>query len=172
MIRILIVDDLKTIRESLKTIFESTSDLQVIGTASDGQTAIEQAEILQPDIVLIDMEMPGLDGIAATRIIVENFPSIKPIVLSIHDEDKYVSRAMQAGAIGYLLKNTPGAEIKDAIRFAYKGYSQISPGLLPKIVTPLPEPNSNLRVTNVSKPTKPIKSEADTPSSSLKISNP
>ena len=142
MIRILLVDDQRSIREALRLMLDSASDFQVIGTASDGHTAIEQAGLLKPDIVLIDMEMPGLDGVSATRIISQQFESVKVLVLSMHDDDALISQSMQAGAMGYLLKNTPPEELRAAIRFVKRGYAQMGPGLLEKMVTAEP-PSTN-----------------------------
>ena len=140
MIRILLVDDQKTVRESLKAMLKPMPDLQVVGDVDNGQTAIAQVGKLHPDLVLIDMEMPGLDGIATTRIICEQFTGVRVIVLSIHDEDEYVAQAVMAGAMGYLIKNTPAKELEAAIRSVHKGYAQIGPGLLSKIITVSAEP--------------------------------
>jgi len=139
MIRIILVDDQKTVRESLKTSLELTPDFQVVCTASDGHTAIKQVEILMPDVVLIDLEMPHLDGVKTTQIICQRFVNVKVIVLSMHDRDEYVAKALQAGATGYLLKNTPAQELKEAILFVHRGYSQIGPGLLSKAISLIPE---------------------------------
>ncbi|MCU0536689.1 MAG: response regulator [Hydrococcus sp. Prado102] len=135
MIRILLVDDQKTVRESLKAKLEKTSDLEVSGIAHDGYSAIEQVKTLHPDIVLIDLEMSGLDGISATRIIRQNFRDVKVLVLTIHDNDESVILSMQAGAMGYLNKGIPDRELIEAIRFAHKGYVQIGPGLLEKMMS-------------------------------------
>ena len=144
MIRILLVDDQKTFREFLKIPFELTPDFEVVGTASDGYTAIEQVEILQPDVVLMDAEMPELNGVTATQIICKRFPKVKVIILSMHDSESYTIKAFQAGAMGYLLKNTPPQELKQTIRLVHRGYAQIAPGLLNAIVPPSqpPIPNS------------------------------
>ncbi len=134
MIRILLVDDQRTIRETLRMMLDAAPDFQVVGTASDGHTAIEQVGLLHPDVVLIDMEMPGLDGVSATRIINQQFSDVKVLVLSMHDDDAFISQSMQAGAMGYLLKTTPPQELRAAIRFVNRGYAQIGPGLLDKMV--------------------------------------
>ena len=139
MIRTLLVDDQKTFREFLKVSLESTPDIEVVGTASDGHTAIEQVEILQPDVVLMDAEMPDLNGVTATQIICKRFPKVKVIILSMHDSDSYAIKAFQAGAMGYLLKNTPPHDLKQTIRLVHRGYAQIAPGLLNAIV-PLSQP--------------------------------
>ncbi len=143
MIRILLVDDQKSIRESLRMILESAPDLQVVGTASDGHTAIEQVSYLNPDVVLIDMEMPGLDGVSATRIISQKFADVKVLVLSMHDDEALIAKSTHAGALGYLLKNTPPQELRAAVRFVQLGYPQYGPGLLDKVISSKEEPVSN-----------------------------
>jgi hemolysin D len=130
MIRILLVDDRKTSREFLKASLESAPDLKVVGIANDGHTAIEQVEILQPDIVLMDAEMPDMDGISATQIICKRFPTVKIVIFSMHESDDYVIRALQAGAMGYLSKSSSAKELEDAIKLVYRGSTQIGAGLL------------------------------------------
>ncbi|MEY4519647.1 MAG: hypothetical protein RLZZ499_2247, partial [Cyanobacteriota bacterium] len=132
-VRILIVDDQNSIRERLKLLLEPEEDLEVIGVAEDGAIAIKQVESLQPDVVLIDLEMPGMNGVKATKIISKRFPDCQILVLSSHDTNEYLNQAMDAGAKGYLLKNTPAEELRNAIRSVYKGYSHLSPGLWEKI---------------------------------------
>ena len=133
MIRILLVDDQRVIREGLKALLEPESDLQVVGSASNGQIAVEQVEALQPDVVLIDIQMPEMDGVTATRIIAQRFAETKVLVLSGYDDEQHLANALRAGAKGYLLKDTPAAELANAIRSVYKGYAQIGPGLFEKI---------------------------------------
>lgn len=134
MIRILLADDQKSIREALRVRLEAEADFEIVGTASDGHTAIELAEILHPDIVLLDMEMPGIGGVEVTQLICQALPEVKVLVLSAHNSDAYVHQAIHAGAMGYLLKNTPSHELQQAIRFVHRGYSQLGPGVLNKIV--------------------------------------
>lgn len=134
-IRVLIVDDQHFAREFLAKILDEhteSSHLKVIGTANDGQQALQQVKFLQPDVVLIDLEMPEMDGVSATRIITQKFPDCKVLVLSSYDSSSYLQNALQAGASGYLLKNTPGEEIKNAISSVNRGYYQVGPGLLTK----------------------------------------
>jgi DNA-binding NarL/FixJ family response regulator len=123
-------------------------DLQVVGTADNGETALEQVGILQPDVVLMDVRMPVMDGRVATRAIVNQYPDIKVLVLSTFDDDRYIADAMRAGAKGYLLKDMPSEELAQAIRCVYRGYSQLAPGLLEKLMANMPtdrkvEPKSN-----------------------------
>ncbi|BAU66439.1 hypothetical protein STA3757_38440 [Stanieria sp. NIES-3757] len=135
MIDILLVDDQKTARESIRAKLESETDLKIVGLANDGESAIEQIELLHPDIVLLDIEMPNLDGIATTKIICQNFVGVKVIILSMHDDDQYVAQSIQAGAMGYLLKSTSAPDLREAIKFVYRGYTQIGPGLVSKLLT-------------------------------------
>lgn len=134
MIRILLVDDQAILCQVLQTWLERESDLEVVGTAHDSQTAIEQVETLKPDIVLLDIQMPGMDGIAATQIICQRFPETKVIVLSGYDSDTYLSNAIRAGAKGYLLKNTAAEDLAHTIRSVQKGYTQMGPGLVDKMM--------------------------------------
>jgi len=133
-IRVLIVDDQFFARQFLQKVLDpqSNSNLEIVGTASDGKQALHQMEFLQPDVVLIDIEMPEMNGITATRIIADKFPECKVLVLTSYDEGNYLQDAFQAGAKGYLLKNTPGKELRKAIAAVHNGYSQVGPGLLEK----------------------------------------
>ena len=132
MIRILLVDDQFLIREGLKSMLESNPDMQVVGEAENGQKALEQIPILQPDIVLMDIRMPVMDGVAATGAIAQHYPDTKVLVLTTFDDDEYVSQAMRLGAKGYLLKDTEPDELALAIRAVYKGHTQLGPGLFEK----------------------------------------
>ncbi|MDJ0902568.1 MAG: response regulator [Xenococcus sp. MO_188.B8] len=129
MIRILIVDDQKTIRESIKAWFAEVSDFQVVGTATDGYEAIAQVKELQPDIILIDIEMPNLDGLEATKRISQQHSKIKILILTNHDKDDLIAQFLYAGAEGYLLKNMASQEIIRAIRFVSQGYTEIRPSI-------------------------------------------
>jgi DNA-binding NarL/FixJ family response regulator len=135
MIRLLLVDDQGIIREGLRSLLETKSDLSVIGEADNGQIAVELALSLKPDVVLMDVRMPVMDGVAATRIITQQFPNVKVIVLTTFDDDEYVAQALRWGAKGYLLKDTPSAELADAIRAVHKGYTQFGPGLVEKALS-------------------------------------
>jgi HlyD family secretion protein len=133
IIRILLVDDQNSIRQKLRLSLEAEPDLQVVGSVADGQTALEQLETLQPDIVLIDIEMPGIDGLTTAKIIKERFAHINVVIFSSYDDEKYIRQALNIGAKGYLLKNTPIEEIVHAIRFVHKGYLQLESKLFEKL---------------------------------------
>jgi DNA-binding NarL/FixJ family response regulator len=134
MIRVLIVDDQKMVREALKIALESATDLEIVGTANDGLAAIEQVELLQPDIVVMNMEMPLLDGAGATQKITNKFSNTKVLILTSYDSDEYITKSLAMGAKGYILKNIDAEDLIGAIRNIYKGYTQISPGLLEKLL--------------------------------------
>jgi DNA-binding NarL/FixJ family response regulator len=149
MIRILLVDDQHIIRQGLKSMLESNGDMQVVGEAENGQKALEKIPLLQPDLVLMDIRMPVMDGVAATGAIAQQYPETKVLVLTTFDDDEYVSQAMRLGAKGYLLKDTEPDELALAIRSVHKGHTQLGPGLFEKAlllqhsptpaVTPPPE---------------------------------
>lgn len=132
-IRILLVDDSNMIRQTLEHQLKSQADLIIVGSFNHAQAAIEQIETLDPDLVLMDIEMPGMDGIQATQALVSKMPQIKVITFSSHDDQEYIEQILNAGAKGYLLKTTPLEELTNCIRFAHKGYFQFSPGVLQKV---------------------------------------
>jgi hemolysin D len=134
MIRILLVDDQKSIRERLKSLLETEPDFDIVGMVDNGYDAIEQVKLLLPDVVLMDMEMPDIDGVLATKIISHSSRKTKVLVLSSHDSDEYVTDSIYAGANGYILKGAPAQEICDAVRFVNRGYMQIAPGLFEKFI--------------------------------------
>jgi HlyD family secretion protein len=130
MIRILLVDDQNIVRQGIQVLLESKAEFEVVGTASEGKSAIEQVASLKPDVVLIDIEMPGMSGITATQKICQQFSQTKVLVLSSHENQKYVAQALQAGAEGYLLKTTLAEDLEQAILSVYKGHLQIEARLL------------------------------------------
>ena len=115
IIKILLADDQRLVREGIKAILKHEPEIKVVGTAQDGQSAIAQVKKLQPDIVLIDIEMPKMNGITATRYICRCLPHTKVIVLTSHNNDDYLAQAIEAGASGYLLKNSLLHELTQAI---------------------------------------------------------
>lgn len=124
-------------------MLELEADLQVVGEAENGQSAIQLIKTLQatsrlPDVVLMDVRMPVMDGVAATREITKRFAGTKILVLTTFDDDEYVAAALRYGAMGYLLKDTPSEELAAAIRAIHKGYTQLAPGLVEKIIAKVP----------------------------------
>jgi hemolysin D len=158
MIRILIVDDQRSIRERLKYILESEPDFEIVGMVDNGYDAIEQVKNIVPDVVLMDMEMPDIDGVLATKIIAssELNKKVRVLVLSSHDTSEYVARSIHAGAKGYLLKGASAEEIRDAVRFVHRGYTQIAPGLFEQFIPELPVKVNRVPIaTNGSIPSDP-----------------
>jgi HlyD family secretion protein len=133
MIRILLVDDQNIVRQGVQALLETRPKLKVVGTAEDGNSAIEQVGILKPDIVLMDIEMPGMNGITATRKICQQFPKTKILILSSHEQAEHVTQALQAGAKGYLSKNTLAEDLEPAVFSIARNHSQIESKLLEKL---------------------------------------
>jgi len=119
-VRILIADDHAVVREGLRMILEATGDMTVVGEALDGREAIEEAATLRPDVIIMDISMPEMNGIEATRIICERLPMVKIIILSMHHTSEHIFRAIQAGARAYLLKESAGASVATAIHTVLK----------------------------------------------------
>lgn len=134
MIRVLLVDDQSLIRNGVKALLQNEPGLQVVGTADNGRAAIEQIELVQPDVVLIDLYMPIMDGKETTRAIAQRFPTVKVLVLSTANEPQPVMEALCAGAKGYLLKDMLSEDLAESIRLIHRGYTQLAPGLLEKIL--------------------------------------
>lgn len=129
-IRILIVDDQILFAESLKTVIETRADsIEVVNIASNGKEAVKMAGIYKPDIILMDIRMPELNGVQATKIIREQYPDIKILILTTFDDDEYIHDALSFGATGYLLKNTPPTELISSIYAARNGLVLISPSI-------------------------------------------
>ncbi len=125
--KVLLVDDHVVVRQGLKALFASEPDVEVIGEAGNGREALGCIPKLQPNVILMDISMPGLNGIEATRQIRHNHPDIKVVVLSMHANEEYVFQVLQAGASGYVLKQSDSMEVLTAIRAALSGGSFLSP---------------------------------------------
>ena len=139
MIRILLVDDQSIVREGLASLLETQPDLEIVGEAENGKIAVERSLILKPDVILMDIRMPVMDGVAAIKALSQQAPEIKILVLTTFDDDEYVTQAIACGAKGYLLKDTPSVELAQAIRTVNRGYTQLAPGLLEKAISnPVP----------------------------------
>jgi DNA-binding NarL/FixJ family response regulator len=133
-ISILLVDDHKIVREGTRQLLASSGDIHVIGEAADGREAIKMAAEIQPDVVVMDVRLPQLNGIEATRIITSRFQNIKVLILSAYDDDSYVFPLFEAGASGYLLKTSSSAELAEAIRSVYNGETALSPHIGAKLI--------------------------------------
>jgi DNA-binding NarL/FixJ family response regulator len=140
MIRVLLVDDQALFLEGLANLLVLEEDIEIVGQAYDGNEAIALTQQLQPDVILMDVRMPICDGVKATREIHKSFPLIKIMVLTTFDEDEYIWRSLQAGALGYLLKNIPSQQIANAIRTLYQGHCQLDSTVAAKVFAQLNPP--------------------------------
>lgn len=127
MTSILLVDDQALVRMGFRLILESAPDLDVVGEASDGRTAFDQVTVLRPDVVLMDVRMPGVDGIDATQRIIDAHPEVRVLILTTFDLDDYAFAALRAGASGFLLKDATPAELTAAVRIIASGDSVVAP---------------------------------------------
>jgi DNA-binding NarL/FixJ family response regulator len=133
-IRVLVVDDQQLVREGLHVLLEMKPDIRVAGEAADGVEAVEQAQRIEPDVVLMDVRMPKLDGVAATRRVRETCPDVQVIILTTFDDDEYVFEGLRAGALGYLLKDVSGTDLAQTIRTVAAGGALIEPSVAQKVL--------------------------------------
>ena len=133
-IRVLLVDDQKLMREGLRVLLELEPDLQVVGEAGNGATALEAYATYQPDVVLMDVRMLGMDGVEATWRLRERWPAARIIILTTFDDDEYVFEGLRAGALGYLLKDVSGTDLAQAIRTVAAGGALIEPSVAQKVL--------------------------------------
>lgn len=143
-IKILLVDDQVLMRDGLKTIINFQDDMEVVGVASDGLKCLELVEQLKPDLVLMDVRMPIMDGVEATKEIKKDYPEIKVVILTTFDDDEYIINALQYGAEGYLLKDTDSTQLTNSIRDAMNG-NLLLPG---KVATKLVKKLDNNKILN------------------------
>lgn len=134
MIRVLICEDQRLVREGLATILSLEDGISVAGEAASGEEAIEKVRDLSPDIVLMDVQMRGMDGVQATRIIAGQYPDTKVIILTTYDSEEYVFEGVKAGAMGYVLKDTPAPELVMTIERVHAGEQLIQPAVASKIL--------------------------------------
>lgn len=153
MTKIIIVDDQNTIREFLKLHLANEPDIQIVGVAENGEAAIKKVEESQPDIVLMDIEMPTMDGIVATQVISQRFPATRVILLTSKDNRQQLNLALKAGARGYILKNTSSEDIGNIVRLAAKGFFQFGP-----ILTDWNNSDSTAVESNPYYPAQPVES--------------
>ncbi len=133
-IRVLLVDDQKLMREGLRILLELEPDLQVVGEAEDGNSALVAYATHQPDVVLMDVRMPGMDGVEATWRLRERWPQARIIILTTFNDDEYVFEGLRAGALGYLLKDISGADLAQAIRTVDAGGALVEPSVAQKVL--------------------------------------
>jgi DNA-binding NarL/FixJ family response regulator len=140
VISVLLVDDHPVVRVGLRGMLEVADDLRVVGEAGSGDEALVLVAALRPDVVLMDLRMPGTDGVAATARIAEGYPAVRVLVLTTYDTDADILRAVEAGATGYLLKDTPINTLIDAIRAASRGETVLAPPVAARLVTRMRAP--------------------------------
>jgi len=133
-IRVLVVDDQRMLRESFAVLLNVQPDIEVVGEASNGEEAVRQARDLRPDVVMMDIRMPVLDGLEATRRILAHDPGIKVLMLTTFDEDEYVHEAIRAGAKGFLLKDSSAHQLADAIRTSVSGGAVLAPSVTNRLM--------------------------------------
>ena len=134
MIKVMIADDQELIRDSVKIVLEQNGDMQVSALASDGRECLDLIEQDRPDVILMDVRMPEVDGVQATRIIKEKYPEVSIIILTTFDDDEYVFNALKYGASGYMLKGVSVSELSSAIRTVASGGAMINPEVVTKVV--------------------------------------
>lgn len=133
-IRVFLVDDHLILREGIRSILEKVPDIEMIGEADNGNEAVAKVDQLAPDVVLMDITMPGLNGLEATRQIKQKHPSIKVLILTMHETDQYLSEMLEAGASGYVVKTTTSRELISAIRAVYQGDVHLYPSIARMLV--------------------------------------
>ncbi|MFT4416302.1 response regulator [Fredinandcohnia humi] len=134
MIKLMLVDDHAVLRDGLRNILEMEDDIRVVGEAVSGEDALVKVPLCQPDVVLMDINMPQKNGVEVTGILKKQFPSMKILVLTMHSHDEYFMAAIREGADGYLLKDAPSDQVVDAIRTVAKGESVIHPSMTKKLL--------------------------------------
>lgn len=150
MINVLVVDDQNLTHRLIETYLKPEHEINIVGFADNGEDAIEQTANLKPDVVLMDVEMPKIDGLAATKIITQQFLETKVLILTVHDNEQHLSQALKNGAKGYLLKTTTAQELKNAIYNVNQGYFQLSIELTEKYLQKIikSDPDSNYSETS------------------------
>ena len=128
-IKIILADDHKIMREGLRSLLEKESDIEIIGETEDGQTTVQQVQKLSPDVVIMDISMPNLDGIESTRQIIASSPGVKVLALSMHSNKGFIAEMLRAGASGYLSKTSASDELVNAIRIVTSDQTYLSPGI-------------------------------------------
>ncbi len=134
MIRVLLADDHTIVREGVRLCLEAMGDIEVVAEAEDGQAAVSLAAQLRPDVAVVDLTMPRLNGVEAIRQIKRDVPSVEVVVLSVHDSEAYVVQALRAGAAGYVLKRNAATELAAAIRAAHAGQAYLHPSIARRVI--------------------------------------
>lgn len=169
IVRVLVVDDQRLMRDGIASLLEMQEAIEVVGTASNGQEALEQAVSLSPDVILMDVRMPVMDGIVATGQIRRQLPACRILMLTTFDDEEYVIDALRAGASGYLLKDLPAPDLASAVQAVYKGIYQLDPAVASKVIASFSQPqafDAAKQMISVS-PSSPTMSNPGTPSPRL-----
>ncbi|MFI8104460.1 response regulator [Streptomyces sp. NPDC086023] len=146
-VRVLVVDDQRLIREGIASLLGIQPGMEVVGTAADGREALAQAVTLTPDVVLMDVRMPGPDGVETLVELRRRAPDCRVVMLTTFDDEEYVVRALRAGASGYLLKDLPPAELADAVRLARAGLTPLDPAATARLAAALDRPAAEAPAT-------------------------
>jgi DNA-binding NarL/FixJ family response regulator len=136
-VRVLVVDDQRLIRDSIASLLDVQPGIAVVGTAGDGREAVDKAVELSPDVVLMDVRMPTMDGLDALSVLRQRVPACRVVMLTTFDDEEYVVRALRAGATGYLLKDLPARELADAVRLTHAGVMQFDPAAAARLASAL-----------------------------------
>ena len=169
-IRVLLADDQDIIRTGLTIILNHQADIEVVGQAADGVEAVELAKELQPDVILMDIKMPRLNGIQATRQIIAALPKTQIIILTTYDTDDWVFDGIRAGAVGYLLKDTSGDNLAEAVRGVLRGESQMDPTVARKVLREFQHVTSTQRAATTPAPAEePLEKLTDREEEILKL---
>lgn len=129
IIRVLLADDHRILREGIRALIEDQGDMEVVAEAEDGQATVKMVAQLQPDVVVMDIAMPLLNGLEATRQIRRDFPQVKVLILTMHENEEYIRQVLAAGALGYVLKDAAARDLLGAIRTVYQGEAVLSPAI-------------------------------------------
>jgi len=161
-VRVLVVDDQRLMRDGIASLLGIQDGIEVVGTASNGQEALEQALSLQPDVILMDVRMPVMDGVVATAQVRRQLPSCRVLMLTTFDDEEYVIEALRAGATGYLLKDIPAHNLAQAVRAAHQGIYQLDPLVASKVFNSLTRSEnqhsqSSISPLSVRAPAAPVK---------------
>lgn len=156
MIKVLLVDDQALFREGLETLLSIWDDIEVVGQAENGQVALTQVAALVPDVVLMDLRMPVLDGVATTKRLAADFPRARVIVLTTFDDDETVFDALRAGAVGYLLKDVSSEKLVEAIRTTARGESFLQPSVAAKLLAEFARSDTLTKSPNTPPPVQPL----------------
>jgi DNA-binding NarL/FixJ family response regulator len=159
-VRVLVVDDQRLMRDGIASLLSIQNGIEVVGTAANGQEALECALALRPAVILMDVRMPVMDGVAATVQVRRQVPDCQVLMLTTFDDEEYVIDALRAGACGYLLKNIPAPDLAQAVQAAHRGIYQLDPSIVGKVVASLSRSSKSS-----SPPLTPSASPVDTPGS-------